>query len=218
MNPRAFWSSLPPGVRTLISVSVFVFLANGVGDLFQIFNLRNYFVLNSPAFWKGAFWQFITHPFLPANFTDLLVNLFLLVALGPRLEQNWSRNQFWSFCFISASGAGLAKILFASHSSIPFSGYSGIVFGILAAWLKLFGSEEILFFGFLKMTARSAFLIAIIFSLLLGILQSGRISFDAFVPVFGGIAGYGYLTLRWKRNLIEPAQIKTSNRIARLEL
>ncbi|MGI8967180.1 MAG: rhomboid family intramembrane serine protease, partial [Limisphaerales bacterium] len=184
-----------------------------------VFNLRHFLSLSAPAFWKGSFWQLLTHPFLPASFTDLLVNLFLLITLGPRLEQNWSRNQFLSFCLISALGAGLAKILFAAHSPIPFAGFSGIIFGLLVAWLKLFGREEISLFGVWKMSVRRAFLIAIAYSLLLGFIQSvGRISFDIFVPLGGGVAGWVYLTLRWKRNLAEPAKINASDRIARLEL
>src|SRR5256885_1869265 len=117
-------ASLPSGVRIALVVLTIFYLGAATLKFFHVFDAQAFLALNAPDFWHGRYWQIVTYCLLPANFTDFLFNGIAFAFLGARLERAWTRGQFWSFCFITALGAGLGKIFLMPHSPIIFVGLS----------------------------------------------------------------------------------------------
>ncbi len=81
-------------------------------------------------------WRLITYQFLHGNFWHVLLNMYGLYILGPRLEQLWGGKRFLLFYL----GCGVAGAIFYTFlvavdflPALPMIGASGAVLGLLAA-------------------------------------------------------------------------------------
>ena len=211
-----FFLHLPRGTRQTALLLIALYLAAWVLGFFSICHLSAWITLAPEGFWHGKYWLVLSHFLLPGGLMDFVGNLVVFVILAPRVEQAWSRGQLWAFILIGAAGAGLAKVLLTPHSLVPLAGLASVNFGLLAAWFKLFGSEEVLFFGLWKMTVTKMVLLLLAASLLFGWLQNGL--FNALIPLGGFGAGWVYLVVRWRRHAAAPGRAVHSERIRRLEL
>jgi len=217
---RSIWhrllSSLTPGVRLALGVLAAAYLAEALGRWSSAYDLPSWLALSGPAFWKGRVWTAITYFLLPAGILDFLFNGMLIACLGPSIERLWSRGEFWSYCLITAAGAGLVKVMLQSSNPALLLGTGPVVFGLLAAWARLSGGQEIRL-GFIgQTTARRAALVLAGITFLMLAARAGLV--EAVVTISGGLVGWLYLSLRWKVNLARPSRAATSDRMSRLEL
>jgi membrane associated rhomboid family serine protease len=207
---------LTHGVRVLVVVLTVSYLVAVIGSVLQVYDLYRWLALAPAAFWKGCLWQVFTYPLLPEGLINFIFNTIAIVWLGRQLEREWSRRELWSYCLLTATGAGAAKILLSSWNGFPLVGTAGIVFGMLVAWLRLFGHKKVVFGSVWETTILRAGLLMIAVGLLLMLFTAGLI--DTLVMFCGGLVGWLYLSLRWKLNREQPSQVAESGRIRRLEL
>lgn len=209
---------MPVGTRRILGILVVAYLAALAGRSFGAWDLYRWCALESPAFWKGDVWRVISYAFLPAGLTDFLVNGILLTVAGCRVEQVWSRRELWSFCLLMALGVGLTKVVVVPAGAAPLLGAAGVVYGLLAAWIRLFGHEEIRLMGVWPMSARWALILFAGLSVALSCWQPGGAGLQNLIPLAGGVIGWLYLGWRWRRNLADAGQTIASKRIRKLEL
>jgi membrane associated rhomboid family serine protease len=213
----AYWNSVTRTVRVLILVFLVVWLADASLEYLFKFHLKDSIALMPKHFWRGEFWRLFTHPFLPRNFSDLLATGIVLVFLGSRLESLWSRLEFLAFCFLCFITTALADVLLAPTSLTPFCGFSGATAGIFVAWLLLFGDETVSIFG-ISAKARAFAIVGFSYFVFTSIFRSGQFPLESLLPLVGGFTAGIYLFLRSRRTRATASDIKTSQRIARLEL
>jgi membrane associated rhomboid family serine protease len=213
---QRFTSSLTPGVRAVLIVLTVAYLAEVVGLWSGAYDLSAWLALSGPVFWHGRVWSVVTFALLPAGILDLLFNGVLIACLGPSVERSWSRGELWSYCLITAAGTGVAKVILQPSSPALLTGAGPVVFGLLAAWARLHGWEEFRL-GLVWQTTvlRAALLLAAV-SFLMMVVSAGLVA--AVVTLSGGLAGWLYLSLRWKGNLARGSRTVTSERMSRLEL
>src|ERR1017187_6683057 len=135
--------SLTPGVRAVLIVLAAAYLAQIIGVWTSAYSLSAWLALSGPVFWHGRVWSVVTFVLLPAGILVLLFNGLMIACLGPLIERVWSRGEFWSYCLITATGAGLAKVVLQPSNPALLIGAAPMVFGLLAAWARLYGREEI---------------------------------------------------------------------------
>jgi membrane associated rhomboid family serine protease len=211
-----FLSSLTPGVRTALVVLAAAYLAEVIGRCSSAYNLSGWLALSGPVFWHGRVWPVITFVLLPAGILDFLFNGVMIACLGPLIERAWSRGEFWSYCLITATGAGLVKVALQPSNPSLLTGAGPVVFGLLAAWARLYGREEIRLGLIWQTTARRAALVLAAIAFLMMVASAGLV--EAVVTLSGGLVGWFYLSLRWKFNLARRSRTVTSERMSRLEL
>ena len=217
---RLFWhrflQSLTPGVRAALGVLAVAYLAEVIGRWSSTYDLSAWLALSGPAFWKGRVWSVVTFVLLPAGLLDFLFNGMMIACLGPLIERVWSRGELWSYCLITAVGAGLVKVVLQPANPALLTGTGPVVFGLLAAWARLYGREEIRLGFIWQTTARQAALVLAGITFLMMAARAGLV--EAVVTLSGGLVGWLYLSLRWKVNLARRSRPVTSERMSRLEL
>src|ERR1039457_454874 len=152
----------------------------------------------------------------PGRILDLLFHGMLIQWLGAWIVRAWSRGELWSYCLITATGAGLAKVVLQPSNPALLIGAAPMVFGLLAAWARLYGREEIKLGLIWQTTARRAALLLGAITFLLMAISAGLVV--AMVTLSGGLVGWIYLSLRWKVNLARGSRTMTSERMSGVEL
>lgn len=207
---------LTPGVRVLLIVLSISYLVAVIGSVSRFYNSYLWLALDPAVFWKGCAWQIFTYPLLPEGLVNFIFNTIAIVWLGRQLEREWSRWELWSYCLLAATGSGTAKLLLSSWNGYPLVGTAGIVFGLLTAWLRLFGHEKVMLWSIWETTIGRVGLLMTAIGLLLMLFTAGWV--NTLVMFCGGLTGWLYLSLRWKLNREQPGQLTESGRIRRLEL
>jgi membrane associated rhomboid family serine protease len=213
---RKFWNSLPPGVKGALILLVTLFAAQFILGLMSV-RLESSLGLNSMDLWQGHFWRLFTYPLVSSSLLSFFFNGLAFICLAPRLEQSWRQVELWSYCFICAVVAGLVKVAIQPHASYYLTDLTPVIYGLLAAWLKLYGKEEVNFMGIVMVNVKQMVLLVTVISVVFSLLSGARL-IDVFIPICGGLGGFGYLCVRWRKNLNTPSHESTSERINRLEL
>jgi len=153
---------------------------------------------------------------VPSGILDFLFNGVMIAWLGSFLERAWSRRELWSYCLVVTLGGGLIKVVLQPFTLSPLIGATPLVFGLLAARIRLSGAEQ----GFLgsmpEAPARRRILLVAAITFLLMAASAGLL--NAGVMLGGGLVGWVYLSCRWKLNRMRQGEPVTAERIARLEL
>jgi membrane associated rhomboid family serine protease len=186
---------MPDGVKTLLIVSVAVFILQTVTEDGLI---------GSFALWplQGNFlpWQLITYAFLHGNITHLVFNMYGLWMFGSELEYLLGSKSFLQLYFASILSAGLMQLLVTSLTAgiYPTVGASGGVFGVLLAYGILFPNRIImLLIPPIPMPARMFVFLYAALELILGV--TGTQAGVAHFAHLGGMIG-GYMVVRrWQR-------------------
>jgi membrane associated rhomboid family serine protease len=215
---RRFLTSLPSGVRLTLLTLTICYVAAAVLDRLHFFNLYSLLALETFGFWRGHYWKVITFFLLPANLLDFVLNGIAFLTLAPRIEGSWSRRELWSLIGIAALGGGVFKLLLSSDSSVMFMGLAPVILGLLATWLKLFGNEQVSVMGIVTIPLRWMIFLVVVLSFILAVFQNGVRWRDFLAVLGGGITTWGYLCIRWRKNLGMANRTATSQRISRLEL
>jgi membrane associated rhomboid family serine protease len=208
-------SAISPGVRGLILLLLATYVAALAGRFTGAYDLEGWLVLVPRGVLSGQVWRLITYSLLPRAIFDFVLNGFALAVLGSLIERAWTRGQLWGYFLIVAAGTGLVRFALVPSAELSFVGATGAVYGFLAAWARLFGQQPMSLMGVWTTTARN---IALVMALL-GLLT--MLSFadwrDCAAVAAGGVTGWFYLSIRWRRNLAAPASQSSSERISRLE-
>lgn len=106
-NPQgSLFSGLPTVVKNLLIINGLVFLFTWVnstrhltGDLEDLLGLH---YITSPLFRP---WQLLTHMFMHGGLWHILLNMFGLLMLGPRVEYRWGSQRFLTYYLLCGFGS-----------------------------------------------------------------------------------------------------------------
>lgn len=213
---RNFLQPLKTGTRVLVLVMSLFYIAALVGGLTKQFNLFEWLGLRSTSVWHGEIWRVVSYAFVSPNLFNFVISIIMVAMLGAFLERVWSPKEFWSFCIVSAAGAGLAKILITPASENMIVASVSIDFGLLVAWAKLFGQERVYFMGIWEMSVRTCALIFAAITIIAIFPCAGIL--NTLILLCGGVAGWLYLLVRVRSVHRQQSKVVGSVRMGRLEL
>ncbi len=168
------------------------------------FFIYRYLGLTPSLFWRGMLWQVFTYLFLHdlLDIWHLVFNMFIFWMFGVTLERDWGTRYFVKFVAVTGVGAGVVSALLLFGADYPIIGFSGVLFGVYAAYLVMYPDREVIFFVF-PMRMRTMVYIIIAFEVFrsLSPTASGSI---AYLTHFAGLGiGYVYLRPRFYKKLRE---------------
>jgi membrane associated rhomboid family serine protease len=191
------WPEAASGVSLfVVTISTVLFLAVSVLHCLHLVGWQQAFS------WLGlsrsavadhlCFHQFVTAPLLHGSLTHLAFNMLSLWMLGPGVEQALGRKRYAIFSLVCA-WASLAGFLLLSRSRFQIGmGYSGVIFGILAAQAMLFPDNRLVIFAFFPLRMRYAAVVLGVIELYLT-LSSGQGAPANASHLVGGLAGFACL-------------------------
>ena len=131
-------------------------------------------VFLSPALvWHGEVWRLFSYALLPGGLIDWMLGVIWLSVLGGRLERIWSSWTFWAYCLLAAIGGAVPFLLLGNSVRIAVIGSGPLIFGLLTAWYRLCGFEDIIVLGLGRVSVRQAAIIIAIINLVLVAGRSG---------------------------------------------
>jgi len=137
----------------------------------------------------GWIWQLVTYSLLHASVGHVLINMLMLWMFGAQEEIDWGSKKFLEFYLFCITGAALTTMAVA-YSPIPgvspgtsTIGASGGVYGILMAFVMLYGDREIFMFP-LPFMMKAKYMVAIMIFLVI---------IATFQPSQGGVANFAHL-------------------------
>jgi membrane associated rhomboid family serine protease len=144
------FQSVPKGIRTLIVITVAVWIAQllpWIGSALMQWGS----LVPSQAFGQGQLWRCGTYLFLhdPSGPFHILFNMLTLWMFGVELEEMWGTKKFVLFYLISGIGSGLFSIITAVSPLMwmtPVIGASGGVLALLTVYALYFPRRQILLF------------------------------------------------------------------------
>jgi len=213
---QRFQMMLTPGVRWLLGLLTLAYLAAVIGYAVHAFDLYGWLPLSGTKFWDGQIWRLATYALLPFGLLDFVMNGVALVMLGGMLERHWSRSEFWLYCLVAVTGAGVAKVLLQFSSPMPLTGAAPMMFGLLLAWGFLCGHETINLLVIGGITVWKLVLGAAVLGLLIMFMTAGLVT--ALIMAAGGLTGWLYLWLKHKWLMSRASRVTHSDRMSRLEL
>lgn len=101
-----FISSMPPGVRQLLTINVVMFFLTIIVRSTGV-NLNQWLGLHLVGSQMWGPWQYITSMFMHGGFGHLFFNMFALFMFGRVLEQVWGTKRFIMYYMICGLGAGM---------------------------------------------------------------------------------------------------------------
>jgi membrane associated rhomboid family serine protease len=211
-----FFSSLPVGSRLLVLLFALGFPLAMVGQHTRAFALAEWVDMSPALFWHGEVWRAVSYAFLANGVVDWVVSLFWLATLVSVLGRNWSGRELWVFCLVPTLTGALLLAVVRPGMQDGVVGNSAMIFGLLAAWYRLYGRERLILLGIGELSVRQAAILVAFIELLITGFGLGWLV--TAIMLCGGAAGWLYLVLRSKHALSRRSQTVDSERIARLEL
>lgn len=133
----------PVLIHALVLMNALVFvwtLSVQSGDPQNYYNLLSTYAVHGENF---QWYQLLTSAFLHGGWMHLLFNMFVLLALGPNVEDKMGHVGFALLYVIGAAASGGAHILMSQNPAI---GASGAIAAVTGAYLVLFPSTRIICF------------------------------------------------------------------------
>jgi membrane associated rhomboid family serine protease len=211
-----FLAPLTPGVRLVLAVLTVMYLAAIIGIYSRSYNLYEWLAVSGHAFWGGHVWTIVTYALLPSGIWDFLFNWILILAVGTWLERKWSRAELWTCCLIALLAAGVAKVIVQPSGLRLMAGTTPVVFGLLAAWGRLFPHDSVQLWFLWDMTVREAAILLTVIGFVVMIPCSGPV--NAAIMLCGAAAGLLFVWLHTKIVRRRGSRTVVSDRMGRLEL
>ena len=146
----------------------------------------NLFALTPSLLMKGYIWQIFTYMFLHADATHIILNMFVLLIFGPKIEMTMGSERFLKFYLICGVGSSLFYLMIIGlGGNVPMLGASGAIFGILTAYGIMYPRDIVYVYFLLPMPAIVFVILFGGLEILLGVLTIGNMS--------GGIAYFGHV-------------------------
>lgn len=193
-------TGMPPAVKTLLLMNIFVFLTQMLlpAELGRWFERT--FALFYPIEGAGTIVQLVSYMFLHGGFSHLFFNMFALWMFGRVIEYDLGSKRFLTYYLTCGVGAGLIQLLVNYMEGMPSVtvGASGAVFGLLLAYGMMHPNNVVmLMFPPIALKAKWFVVIYGVIELFSGVYSSG--SQVAHFAHLGGML-FGFLLLRyWKK-------------------
>jgi membrane associated rhomboid family serine protease len=213
---KNFLSALPKGAFVLVLLYALGYPIALVGQFTHKFELYDWLALSPPLLWRGEAWCALTYAFLPGSIVDWVVSLFWLATLVGVLSRNWSGRELWTYSLGTTVAGALVVAVAKPGMQVAVVGNGAMIFGLLAAWYRLYGRERLILLGIGEMSVRQAAIIVGFIEALVLFFCVGW--FVTLAMMCGGAAGWGYLVIRGKTAMNRRSRIVESQRVARLEL
>jgi membrane associated rhomboid family serine protease len=217
--------SLPKGMLLFLVIYALSFPTLLVEHLvFQSGVIESWIGFSPALVWRGQLWRMVSYELFTGNAIAWAINLFWFITLILILARDWSAFRFWIFCLFTAFAGAIPIALAFPRLDVPLLGAGAVLFGMLAAWSRLYGRERLIMLAIGEMSVRqAAIIVAAIISVItfFSALPCGgiRVAFIFTLSLLcGGFAGWAYLVIGDKRVMSRGSQIAESERIARLEL
>jgi len=144
------YRSVPSGIRTLIIITIAVWIANllpWIGDTISTWCS----LVPAQAFGHGQIWRCVTYLFLhdPHSPFHILFNMLTLWMFGVELEEMWGTKKFVLFYLASGAGCALFSLITIVSPLMwitPVIGASGAVIALLTVYALYFPRRQILLF------------------------------------------------------------------------
>ena len=214
---RGFLGSIPPAVRNIIIINVFMMIFTALNEQFMIKTFALFYP-TSPFF---RIWQPITHMFMHGGFWHLFFNMYTLFIFGTVLERTWGTRKFLVFYFVTGLGAALmhtgvqfiqaqayisqiadnsqqAMAAYQALKLTPTVGASGAIYGVLMGYAMLYPDSVLtLLFPPVSLKAKWFVIIFAVIELVTGVFSIGG-GIAHFAPLGGLLFGW-LLILYWKK-------------------
>src|SRR5208283_852870 len=152
--------SLPKGMLLFLAIYALSFPALLVEHLaFHSGLIEGWIGLWPALVWKGQLWRLVTYALFAGSAIAWAVNLFWFVTLILILARNWSALNFWIFCLFTACAGAVPVAAAFPRLNVPLLSAGAVIFGLLAAWARLYGRERLIMLGIGEMSVRQAALI-----------------------------------------------------------
>ncbi|MEP6733169.1 MAG: rhomboid family intramembrane serine protease [bacterium] len=189
---------LTRGVRVLLAISVVtLFLQWTVvsdADAFAVLGFQDGSL-------QRTLWSAVTYMFVHYGVLHLTLNMYALVAFGPRLEAVMGTRGFTLYFLWCGLGGAMFHLLFVRSGLLI--GSSAAVFGVMFAYCQQWPRDEVALFGAVPIRAWTLVLMLVAANLALGLLSAGD-------PIAGGerwayAAHLGGLAFGWLYFRAPPA-------------
>jgi membrane associated rhomboid family serine protease len=213
---RNLFATLPWGGRLVLFLYFIVYLVALAGGYTHSFNLYAIGGLFPAAVCKGEIWRCVTFAFLPNGLIDWAVSLFWLATLLSVLGRNWTSMEIVIYCLLTTLVGAALFVATQPNGTQPIFGCPAMIFGLLAAWDRLYGRERVVLLAFGEISVRTAAILVALLWVLLFVFCVGPMTLLTMLG--GGAAGWLYLFVRGKSALNRHSRVLDSQRIARLEI
>ena len=211
-----YFTSLPLGGRVLVLCYALGYPMALLGQVTHTIDLYEWLGLWPSLVRKGEVWCVLTYAFLPNGLIDWVISLFWLATLVSIMGRNWTGRELWTYCVLATVvGAGIVVIGEPRRMS-GVVGNPAMIFGLLAAWYRLYGRERLVLLGVGEISVRQAVGLVTLIEVL--ITWYGLGWFVTLAMMGGGAASWLFLVVRGKQAMNRRSQVMDSQRIARLEL
>jgi membrane associated rhomboid family serine protease len=139
----------------------------------------------------GMVWQMVTSLFLHFNVPHLFFNMLVLAFLGVDVEQRLGQRGYVVFS-LACGLAGSAGFLLLGHAQTIGAGYSGVIYGVMAACAVFWPDRIICMFYFFPMKMKWAMLLMALTALFLTI-EPGDDAIAHAAHLGGALAGFVYV-------------------------
>ncbi len=195
-KPKLFTEAIKILVSINFIVYVFQSLAGKEDIFFQLFGLVPNAFISELMLWQPFTYMFFHAPFYSSiGISHILLNMLGLWVFGRELEQEWGKEKFLKYYFLTGIGSGLITFLFQMNSSSPVIGASGAVYGILLAYGVSYPNRMLYIWGLIPI--RSMWLVIIMGSIAFFGLLGKADGISHVTHISGMLIGYVLLKKRW---------------------
>lgn len=163
----------------IIALCILMFIISGMG--YNTYELIKYGANNSSLVKNGEIYRLFSYMFLHAGVMHIILNMYSLYIVGPRVEDFFGKWKFLAIYLISGISGGLLSI--GLTPNVVSVGASGAIFGLFGA-LIYFGYN---YRGYIGSMIRSQIVPIVIYNLLIGFFIPGIDMWGHVGGLIGGI-------------------------------
>jgi rhomboid protease GluP len=189
---KIFSTKKPIMTYAIIALCIIMFLVSGGGyDIFRLVSCGG----NLGSLVRGGeVYRLVTAMFLHVGIFHLILNMYSLYVVGPRVEDFFGKWKFLLIYFVSGIAGNLMSASF--NSDVVSVGASGAIFGLFGA-LAYFGYN---YRGYLGAMIKSQIVPIIIYNLFMGFIIPGIDMWGHIGGLVGGlITSYAFGTIENKK-------------------
>ncbi len=176
---KIFSAKTPVVTYVLIAISVIMFIISGFGydtEKLLLFGANAGLLVKA-----GQYYRLVTCMFLHAGFMHIILNMYSLFIVGPRVEDFFGKGKFLFIYFLSGISASLLSV--GLNGNVISVGASGAIFGLFGA-LVYFGYT---YRGYIGAMVKSQIVPIVLYNLFMGLLIPGIDMWGHLGGLIGGL-------------------------------